>query len=467
MMGTVAHFREEHMSTVGTPAVTADLAEFALGPVDFPSDVSAAGVRSFVNIVGCAFGGVHHPASDLAFDINTEFAGAPVATLIGRGRMVDALSAAYLNGLAASAHAFDDTHLSTVLHPAAPVVSALCALVDRQREGAPISGQAFLEAFTLGIEIQCRLGAALLRAPAEGQVGWYASGIAGGVSAAAACARLLGLSTERTRWAIGIAANQASGFRQTHGSMCTSFIPGHAARCGVQAALMAARGFTASDAALEGANGYFDVFAHRANPAAAVADLGAAWHVLDNAFKPYPCGIVIHPVLDACLALTGDRVFAASDVKNVRVEVNPLCLTLCARPAPANSQWAQVSVQHWTAAALVRGKAGLAEGSDACVHDPAVRALRAKVSTKGDPEIARDAGVLVIELVNGEVLEDRVEHCIGSTDRPMSNQELSDKFLGQANPLLGENAATTLLQHCWSISDVATMAELLDRCVPD
>ena len=448
--------------------ITAELAEFALAPMEFPSNVSAAGVRSFVNIVGCALGGAHHPASDLAFDINSEFAGAPAATLMGRGRLVDVLSAAYLNSLAASAHAFDDTHLSTVLHPAAPVASALFALVDRQRSaGAPISGQAFLEAFTLGIEIQCRLGVALLLPPAEGQVGWYASGIAGGVSAATASARLLGLSAEQTRWAIGVAANQASGFRQTHGSMCTSFIPAHAARCGVHSALLAARGFTSSDAALEGANGYFDVFAPRANPAAAVADLGAAWHVLDNAFKPYPCGIVIHPILDACLALTREPGFNAGRIRNVRVEVNPLCLTLCDRPAPANSQWDQVSVQHWTAAALVRGKAGIAEGNDACVHDPAVVALRDKVSTKGDPDIARDAGVLVIEMTNGECLEERVAHCIGSTERPMSDPELTEKFLGQAVPLLGDARAGALLEQCWSIRDVSSMAELVDQCVPD
>jgi 2-methylcitrate dehydratase PrpD len=459
------------MSVDNDLGITAELAEFALAPTSFPSDVAAAGVRSLVNIVGCSLGGVHHPASDLGFDINKEFAGAPVATLIGRGRLVDVLSAAYLNSLAASAHAFDDTHLSTVLHPAAPVASALFAVVDRHRSGAggagaPISGQAFLEAFTLGIEIQCRLGVALLLPPAQGQVGWYASGIAGGVSAAAASARLLGLSAEQTQWAIGLAANQASGFRQTHGSMCTSFIPAHAARCGVHSALLAAGGFTSSDAALEGANGYFDVFAPRAHPLAAVAGLGASWHVLDNAFKPYPCGIVIHPTLDACLALTRDRVFNAAEVKNIRVEVNPLCLTLCDRPAPANNQLAQVSVQHWTAAALVRGKAGLAEGSDDCVNDPAVVALRGKVSTKGDPEISRDAGVVVIELVNGERIEESVDHCIGSTERPMSNQELSDKFLGQATLILGENAATTLLQDCWSISDVASMSELLDQCVP-
>jgi 2-methylcitrate dehydratase PrpD len=458
--------------------ITAELANFALAPVDFPRDVHAAGIRSFVNIVGCALGGLHHPVSDLAYEVNSEFVGAPVATLIGRGRLADVLSATYLNCLAASANAFDDTHLSTVLHPAAPVASALFALVDRQRAAAQttaapkalISGQAFLEAFILGIEIQCRLGVALLLPPAQGQIGWYASGVAGGVAAAAASARLLGLSAEKTRWALGIAANQASGFRQTHGSMCTSFTPAHAARCGLHSALLAERGFTASDTALEGANGYFDVFAKRANPGAAVADLGRAWHVLDNAFKPYPCGIVIHPVLDACLALvqsTRDWSFEATKVASVKVAVNPLCLTLCDRPAPSSNQLAQVSVQHWTAAALIRGRAGLAEGSEECVHDTAVMALRAKVSARPDPALARDAGVVVIEMQNGERFEERVEHCIGSTQNPMTDAQLTEKFLHQATPVLGDGSGKALLEQCWSLHDSPSVAELLEGSVPD
>lgn len=449
--------------------VTAVLADFALAQTAFGDDVQAAGLRSFVNIIGCAVGGAGHPASDVAFEVTREFAGAPMATVIGRGRLVDALSASFLNSLAASAHAFDDTHLSTVLHPAAPVSSALLALVDRRAAagGSAISGQAFLEALTLGIEIQCRLGVALLLPPAEGQVGWYASGIAGGVSAAAACARLLGLSAEQTRWAIGIAGNQASGFRQTHGSMCTSFVPGHAARCGLQSALLAARGFTGSDAALEGANGYFDVFARQANPQAAITDLGHVWHVLDNAFKPYPCGIVIHPVLDACLALTKERVFDTSEVTEVRARVNPLCLTLCDRPAPANSQWAQVSVQHWIAAALARGRAGLAEGADECVNDPTVAALRAKVQAEGDPTVARDGGVVEIELSSGAVLTETVEHCRGSMARPMSDAELSEKFLGQAAPVLGATRAEALLEMCWKLADAREMSGILAHCIPD
>ena len=186
--------------------------------------------------------------------------------------------------------------------------------------------------------------------------------------------------------------------------------------------------------------------------------------MLDNAFKPYPCGIVIHPVLDACLALARERTFDAAAVVGVCVEVNPLCLTLCDRPAPANNQLAQVSVQHWTAAALTRGRAGLAEGRDECVHDPAVVAMREKVSTKANPAIARDAGVVVIEMRNGERLEKRVEHCIGSIERPMTGEELTNKFLGQAAPVLGVESASDLLERCWSIGDIPVASELVDRC---
>ena len=453
---------QEPVANTDPTHVTATLAAFALAPVDLPNDVQAAGVRSLVNIVGCVLGGVHHPASELAYQVNRETAGAPVANLMGRGEKTDVLSAAYLNCLASSANAFDDTHLSTVVHPAGPVMGAVLALVERAgARGEVISGQAMLEAFTLGIEIQCRLGVALLVEPAEGQLGWYSTGIAAGVSAAAASARLLGLSEEQSRWALGIAANQASGFRQSHGSMCTGFVPAHAARCGLQAALLAQHGFTSSDAALEGANGYFDVFALRANPAAAIADLNTTWHIRENAFKPYPCGIVIHPALDACLELARERRFEAADVKQVLVEVNPLCLRLCDRPAPTGNQDAQVSVQHWAAAALGQGRAGLAEVTDACVHDPAVAALRAKVATQANPAIARDGAIVVIDLADGGRLETQIEGCIGSADQPMTDAQLTDKFLNQATPLLGAERARSLLARFWAIDAEPSASELI------
>jgi 2-methylcitrate dehydratase PrpD len=443
-------------------AVTETLAEFALHGSGFSDQANEAGVRSFVNILGCAFGGARHRATDLAYAVNEEFFGQATTTLIGRGRLADALSGAYLNCLAMSAHAFDDTHLSTVLHPAGPIAGALFALAERQS----VTGKAFLDAFIVGIEVQCRLGVALMVPPARSHVGWYATGIAGGIGAAAASARVLGLTVEQTRWALGLAANQASGFRQTHGSMCTSFTPAHAARSGLHSALLASGGFTSSNAALEGGNGYFDVFSEHANPAAAVLGLGQDWHIMDNAFKPYPCGIVIHPVLDACLEIAREDGFNAEHVDSITLSVDPLCLTLCDRPAPQDSQLAQVSVQHWAAAALVHGAAGLAQGSDDCVHDPAVVGVRNRVNTEANSNVGRDGAIVTVRLGDGTCIERTVEHCIGSAARPMSNAELEAKFIGQAADVLGGTRAQALVERAWALKTSADVGELIGTCAP-
>ncbi|MBT6273514.1 MAG: MmgE/PrpD family protein [Chromatiales bacterium] len=446
----------------GRDSLTAELSRFVLRTNPMPSDMRNVGIRSLLNIIGCAFGGAHHEATECAYSVAREFAGAPTTTLIGRGKMVDALTGAYLNGLAASAHAFDDTHLATVVHPAAPVASALFALADR----SALSGEAFLDAFIIGMELECRLAAGLLLEPARGQWGWYASGITGAIGAAGACARVLGLAEQNTQWAIGIAANQASGFRQTHGSMCTSFIPAHAARCGLHSALLAANGFTASGAALEGANGYLDVFTHAPHAAAITGGLGTDWEVAANTFKPYPCGIVIHPVLDACIDIATDPGFDISKVADVTLEVDPLCLTLCDNPVPSDSQQAQVSVQHWAAAALMHGRAGLAEGGNECVRDPGVIEVRNHVKATANHQVGRAGAMVTVTLDSGEQRTARVSDCIGSAARPMNDAQLDAKFAAQAAPLIGEETTATLIRTIRSVHEVGNMAAVLEACAP-
>ena len=447
------------------PPLTRVLAEFALSPVTYSADAEQAGVRSLFNLLGCMFGGVDHPATQIAADLALEFSGPPTTTLVGRGARADGLTAAYLNCLAASAHAFDDTHLETVLHPAGPVVSAAFAALEHpSRQGPPPTGRDLLDAIVLGIEVQCRLGQALWTPPADGQWGWYATGVAGGIGAAAAAARLLDLNQEQVQWAFGLAANQASGFRQTHGSMCTGFVPAHAARSGFQAALLAERGFTASDAALEGTNGFLEVFSHSAHAENAVAALGERWEITNNAFKPYPCGIVIHPVLDACLALASIIDGEATTIEAIELDVNPMCLMLCDRPDPTSNQLAQVSVQHWAAAALARGRAGLAEGADECVNDPTVKALRQRVNARPDDAIAREGARVRIHLSDGTTREEIVEQAIGSLQRPMTNAQLEVKFRAQAHPHMEhERNLNDLVDVCWRIDTLPEARTLIEQ----
>ena len=428
---------------------------------ELPADVQDAGVRAFVNWIGCTLGGCNHPATTIAREVSAEFSGSPVATLIGTGGKSDALDAAYINCLASAAHAYDDTHLATVIHPTGPVAGAVFALAERHAtRGNRVSGTDLVAALVVGIEVSCQLGVALLLPPAEGQLGWYMTGVAGCLGAAAAAAKVLGLNHEQTCWALGLAGNQASGFRQTHGSMCTSFVPGHAARCGLHAAVMAAHGMTASLQAIEGENGFARVFSHHADLASIDQRLGQHWEIRDNALKPYPCGIVIHPVIDACLALRGQLQCPVGEIDRIDIEVNPLCLTLCDRPAPQSDQDGQVSVQHWTAASLLRGRAGLAEGRAECVTDPDVVDLRTRVHAVPDEQLGREAARVTITGPDGMRRTETVQHAVGSLQRPMTEVELKAKFMEQAEPILGAESSARLLEACQQVVVSADVSAL-------
>ncbi len=442
-------------------AVTQRIAEFAriVSWRDLPETVQHESVRSLVNWVGCALGGCTAASSRIALEVAREFSGPPSATVIGRGRLVDPVNAAFLNCLASSAHAFDDTHLATVTHPTGPVAAALLAVAERQ----PVEGSDFLAALALGIEVECRLGNALVVPPAQGNVGWYLTGVTGGIAAALAVANVLGLDQERTVCALGIAAAQAAGFRQTHATMSSSFVPAHAARSGLQAALLAEKGFTCSPRILEGPNGFFDVFAEHANVPAAVDGLGEQWEMLTNTYKPYPCGIVIHPAIDAALEIVAQQKPDPASIEAVDVTVNPLCLTLCDRPAPADGEMARVSMQHWVAASLVRGAAGLAEGGDECVRDPDVIAVRDRVKAMPSEALDRDAARVAIALRDGRRLERTVEHGRGSLARPLSDPELDAKFMAQGLEVLPEARARELLQTCRDVASMEDVSRLAAR----
>ena len=157
-----------------------------------------------------------------------EFSGAPVASLAGQGRKADILTAALLNGVSGAAYSFDDSYGEAMLHPSGPLVAALLALAERN----PVSGQELLVAYAAGLEVACRLTKALTVAPATPELAWSQTGVVGGIAAALACGKLLGLDGPALEWALGIAASEAAGTRASHGSMAASLIFGHAAQIG-------------------------------------------------------------------------------------------------------------------------------------------------------------------------------------------------------------------------------------------
>ena len=447
-------------ASIPTPdAVTRTLARYVVDarPGDIPAAVTREAQRALLHWIGCSLGGCRHEVVETALAAFGEFSGPRVATVIGRSERVDSLLAALLNGISADVLGFSDTHLKTVIHAGGVIGPSVLALAERQR----VSGRDFLHAFLLGIEVACRVGLAVY--PWHYARGWHITGTAGTFGAAAAAGKLLGLDVQRMTWALGIAATQAAGLREMFGSMCKSLHSGRAAQNGLSAALLAHKGFTSSEHAIEAPRGFAHVLGEAPNLAAITDGLGTTFEVLQNTYKPFPCGVVIHPVIDGCVTLKGAHPIDTAAIRGIALRVHPLVLELCGRKLPATTSEAKLSVYHSAAAATIAGRMTELEYAPACFADPAVVALRQKVVATADAAIREDEADVVIELGGGTSLHHHVDYAIGSTRRPMSDADIESKFRGLAAPVLPVAAIEQLIAACQTITqedDAAVLARL-------
>jgi 2-methylcitrate dehydratase PrpD len=404
--------------------ITEKLARFLAThrPEDVPERVRHEAKRSLVNFFATALGGCRNEGVEILVATLAECFGPPQATIIGRSERTDPLTAAFLNAVSSNVFDFDDTHLRTVIHPTAPVAPGLFALAERR----PITGAALLHAFVLGVEVECRMGIAL--SPGHYRRGWHITATCGVLGSAAAAGKLLGLDARLMGWALGTAATQSSGLVENLGTMSKSVGVGNSARNGLTAALLAEAGLSGPDRPLEGPRGFAAVMGDDgADLASVVQGLGESWELMQNAYKPYPNGVVLHPVVDACLELR-PQVGDVERIERIMVKGHPLLRERTDRPNVTTGVEAQVSLQHSVAVAFLYGAAGVKEYSDACVNDPAVLALRAKVTAEDDASIPADAAVVSLRTASGEMRSAHIAHARGSIARPLSDRELEDKL---------------------------------------
>jgi 2-methylcitrate dehydratase PrpD len=408
----------------GQAAVSATLARFvtASRPEDLPASLLLEGKRSLVNYFATALAGCKDVALERILGVAMRFAGPPVAGVIGRGERCDALTAAFLNAISANVHDFDDTHPDTVIHPTAPVASAVLALAQVQR----ISGRELLHAFALGVEAECRIGNAV--SPWHYAKGWHITSTCGVFGSAVAVGRLLGLTAPQMVWALGNASAQSAGLLEPLGFMAKSLSVGNAARNGMVAAMAAAADVEGPALPLEGPRGFLSVMGQDAQPDAITSELGVRWEALRNTYKPYPCGIVLHAVIDACLAVRHSPGMRAELVSEVIVRGHPLLGQRANRPHVSTGREAQVSAQHAVAVALLTGKAGLAEFSDVAVNAPATLQLRERVRVEDVPAMSIHAAEIIVVTDDGRRLVQRVDHARGSEQLPLSDAELDAKL---------------------------------------
>jgi 2-methylcitrate dehydratase PrpD len=433
--------------------LTRKLARFivSLGFEDLPETVRREGSRTLVNWVGCALGGSRHETMANAMAALSPFFGPPQATLFGRSERVDVLHAALLNGIGSHVLDFDDTHIETAIHPAAPVAPAILALAEHRR----VSGRDLMAALIVGIETELRIGMAVT--PAHYKVGWHITGTAGVFGSAAASGKLLGLSERQMCWALGLAAAQPVGLQEMFGTMTKSFHPGRAAQNGLTAALLAHKGYTASERGLEAKRGWLNVLS-TAHDTAAITRPG--WEISNNSYKPFACGLVVHPVIDGCIRLRDENGLTPDMIERVEVAVHPRVMDVTAIKYPKTGLEAKFSVYHAAAVAIVEGAAGERQFSDETVRAPAIAQLRARVSAAIDPGLGKAQARVTIRLRNGDRLAVFVEHAVGSVQNPMSDRMIEDKFRGLSDGILPLGQSDRLIDLCWGAAELADAGEI-------
>ena len=444
------------------PPITRILAEFV---ANHPSRgwhhaVEHEAHRTFLNWFGCAIGASTHPAMEAALAAMMELSPAPQASILGRGECVDMTSAALLNGISSHTFDFDDTHLKTIIHPAGPVASALVALAEKT--GA--SGREIIDAMVLGIDVSCRIGNMMY--PDHYDRGWHITGSTGSIGAAAACARLMKFDLQKTMMAIGIAASQPIGMREQFGTMTKPFHPGAAARAGLTSALMAKHGFTASARALEAPRGYTQTVSSKCDWNEVTHELGTRFEISFNTYKPFACGIVIHPSIDACVQLRNDHGIKAEDVERIELKVHSLVLELTGRKTPKDGLEAKFSVYHSAAAGLIFGEAGEHQYDDAIVNRADVLDLRSRIIATVDGSIHEASVDATAICKDGRKVHLFVKNAIGSMENPMTDTLLEGKFDSLVVPILGAGKSDALKKMCWGLSKQVNLITLLAEAKP-
>src|SRR5690242_5804061 len=433
---------------------------------DCPEAALQGARRAILDCLGVMLAGSVEPAARILQQVALAEGGLPLATVVGARRRTGAVWAALCNGTAAHALDFDDTNFALMGHPSAPVLAAALAA----GELALADGRAVLHAFLVGFEVETTLAEVIN--PPHYEHGWHATCTLGTLGAAAAAARLLGLDAAQTRHALAVAASQASGLKENFGTMTKPFHAGHAGRSGVLSALMAREGWTASEHALEGPQGFFNVLGAGKCRLDALGTLGAPWKILTTgvAVKPYPSCACTHSIIDSTLELRRAHGIRPEDVEEVTVGVGEGVPRILIHSRPRTGLEAKFSAQFSAAAALADGRVGLTTFQDERTQDPAIRALMERVKMVVDPEISTDTERhmwtrLTIRLKDGRSARIDPRPVPGHPANPMSRPALREKFEECAGLVLPADRVDTVAQIVESLEtcpDLRSLTAILD-----
>jgi 2-methylcitrate dehydratase PrpD len=431
---------------------------------DLPAAVVVQAERCVLDGVAVALAGSEHETLSVLARHLERLGGPPHARLLGdASTRVPVQHAALWHGVAGHVLDWDDTQVAEapgrvygqLMHPTIPPLAAALAISDLL---GVVDGASFLTAFAAGFEVECKIAEAI--SPAHYTEGFHTSGTVGTFGAAACAAKLIGLDADATAMAIGIAASMAAGIRANFGTMTKALHVGRAAQNGVTAALLAQDGFTADTRALDGRWGYLSVAGGGGDPELVLGRFGRPHSMVDPgvSVKPFACGVLTHPSMDALASLLREEALTAADLAVVRLHAAENALAPIRYERATNELEARFCFPFLLSAIALTGGAGKGEFTPEFITRREVHEFQSRVEVVHDPEIEamgfdRIRSKVVIETRDGRLFERWAdERYRGGPERPLSDAELRAKL---------DDAAAGLLAHA-TVDEVATFVARLD-----
>lgn len=444
------------------PLITQELAarSAALCYTDLPEDVRLRVRQCLLDWIGVALAGACEPLVHMLAEEAREQGGHAQATVVGHAMATSTRQAALINGAASHALDYDDVNMACTGHPSVTLIPALLALA----ESRGVSGRDFMTAFAAGYETMCQLG--LATGEAQYARGFHTTATLGTIGAAAACARLLQLDADDTATAFGIASTMAAGLKSMFGTMCKPLHAGRASADGLQAAQLAARGFTSCADAIECPQGFMATHGGNASLETAVPDGG--WHLRNNLFKFHAACYGTHAAIEAARRLRLQHALRPEDVRCVTVRVGAASEGVCNIAEPRTGLEAKFSLRHTVAMALAGvDTAGLDSFSDDAVRRPDVVALRERVAVELAPQCpGLTLAEVVIETHTGTVLRQRHDSGRPAQDLHEQQQRLENKFRRLVEPVLDASEGDGLIDlvsQLDTLTDLSPLAGMLAR----
>lgn len=437
--------------------LSARLTEFTSG-IQFhqlPSNAVHEAKRATLDWLGCALIGSRHPTSLNLVKTLQSIGSYPAVRVIGHpGLKLSLLDAPVVNGQMGHILDFDDTHLGgVILHTSTATMPALLAIGEQKNS----SGKDLIVSLVAAFEGAIRIGQAM---PNHHRGGWHLTGTLGTLAASLGAARMLNLDAQSTLMAMGIGCTQAAGMQQNRGSDCKSLHAGKSAYHGVLAATLAANGINSSPEILEGNLGFTRVYSTTQNLDSLTKELGREWLITKNGYKPYSCGVVLHPLIDACIGVSQKSQVPATEIAKFEVFVHPDVIRITGVDKPGSGLMSKFSANHAAAVSYLDRAGGVPEFTNEKSQDPLVISLRQLISIKSSPQLNLDQAIAKITTKSGTQFEITIDHAKGTVQNPMSDADIEQKFIQNAKACLSNDKTQRILSAVWNLEQLGDVNQL-------